>query len=60
MIRRQIESMGYRVCIAFDQGLWLMTAKTDAPDELHVVRSDDEHRGICELAESVGIDLRDG
>ena len=60
VIKKQLESLGYRVCIACDHDRWICTAKDDDSGQFCVVKADTENQAIAELAELVGIDLADG
>ena len=55
-----IELDGYRVGIGEHGGTWICTAKRDRDSQFHSVKASTEHRAICELAKSVGVDLEDG
>ena len=55
-----MESLGYRVCVAYDDPVWICSAKDDEADHFCVARADTENQAIPELAELVGIDLADG
>ena len=60
VIKSHIESLGYRVCVAYDDPVWICSAKDDEADHFCVARADTENQAIPELAELVGIDLADG
>ena len=55
-----IELQGYRVGLGEHDGTWIATAQRDADGQFHSAKAPDEHRAICELAVSVGVELGDG
>lgn len=59
-IMKLVELQGYRIGLGEYEGIWIATAKRDHDGQFHVAKAPEEHIAICELAESVGIDLEDG
>ena len=60
VLKNHIESLGYRVCVACDDPVWICSAKNDEAGQFFVAKSDTEDRAIAELCELIGIDLEDG
>ena len=58
-ILKVIELDGYRVGIGELDAVWICTAKRDSDGQLHTSKTPTEHRAVCELAKSVGVELRD-
>lgn len=56
-IKRELETLGYRVCVALDNVVWICSAKHDAENQFFIVRADTELKTITELASSVGYDF---
>ena len=54
-----IELEGYRVGLGEFEGIWIATAKNDRDNQFHVAKAPDEDQAISELANSVGIDMKD-
>ena len=59
-IIKLVELEGYRVGLGEYEGTWIATAKCDHDGQMHVAKAPEEHRAICELAMSVGINIGDG
>tara|TARA_B100000749_G_scaffold196984_1_gene153177 strand:+ start:117 stop:392 length:276 start_codon:yes stop_codon:yes gene_type:complete len=60
VLKNHIELLGYRVCVACDDPVWICSAKNDEAGQFFVAKSDTEDREIAELCELIGIDLADG
>ena len=60
VLKHHIESLGYRVCVACDDPVWICSAKNDEAGQFFVVKSDTEDRAIAEICELIGINLEDG